>query len=151
MQEKINSTPENINNILNKGAIWLNYIGHGEGSTSPSLHSRSYHSNDVKTIDGKGKVKPVIIDVACQNGRFSFDNRLGERFLNETKGKDSLIGAVAYYGGSVDISWHPPAKMAVIINQILAKGKSSYLGKLLLMVKWSFSKSTQQKKKLSTI
>tara|TARA_Y100001954_G_C15827547_1_gene613055 strand:- start:3735 stop:5462 length:1728 start_codon:yes stop_codon:yes gene_type:complete len=148
LQEKINSTPENINKVLNKGAIWLNYIGHGEGSTWPSLHSRSYHSNDVKNIDGKGKVKPVIIDVACQNGRFSFDNRLGERFLNETKGNDSLIGAVAYYGGSVDISWHPPAKMAVIINQILAKGKSTHLGKLLFNGQMELFKKHSTKKEV---
>ena len=33
LQEKINSTPENINKVLSKGAVWLNYIGHGEGST----------------------------------------------------------------------------------------------------------------------
>ncbi len=148
LQEKINSTPENINKVLNKGAIWLNYIGHGEGSTWPSLHSRSYHSDDIKSIDGKGQVKPVIIDVACQNGRFSFDNRLGERFLNETKGKDLLIGAVAYYGGSVDISWHPPAKMAVIINQILAKGKSTHLGKLLFNGQMDLFKKHSTKKEV---
>jgi len=148
LQEKINSTPENINRVLNKGAIWLNYIGHGEGSTWPSLHSRSYHSNDIKSIDGKGMVKPIIIDVACQNGRFSFDNRLGERFLNETKGEDSLIGAVAFYGGSVDISWHPPAKMAVIINQILAKGKSTYLGKLLFNGQMELFKKHSTKKEV---
>ena len=29
LQEKRNSTPENINKILTKGAIWLNYIGLG--------------------------------------------------------------------------------------------------------------------------
>ena len=148
LQEKINSTPENINKVLNQGAIWLNYIGHGEGSTWPSLHSRSYHSDDIKSIDGKGQVKPVIIDVACQNGRFSFDNRLGERFLNETKGKDLLIGAVAYYGGSVDISWHPPAKMAVIINQILAKGKSTHLGKLLFNGQMDLFKKHSTKKEV---
>ncbi|MEE2744581.1 MAG: C25 family cysteine peptidase [Bdellovibrionota bacterium] len=131
LQENGNSTPENINKVLTKGAVWLNYIGHGEGSTWPSLNLRSYHSNDIKNIDSEGRVKPVIIDVACQNGRFSYENRLGERFLNEFKGENALIGAVAYYGGTVDISWHPPAKMAVEINKILAKGKVNQLGKLL--------------------
>ena len=130
LQENANSTPENINKILTKGAVWLNYIGHGEGSTWPSLNMRSYHSNDIKNIDSEGRVKPVIIDVACQNGRFSYENRLGERFLNELRG-DTLVGAVAYYGGSVDISWHPPAKMAVAINTILAKGEVNQLGKVL--------------------
>ena len=148
LQEKINSTPENINRVLNKGAVWLNYIGHGEGSTWPSLHSRSYHSNDVKNLKGRGRVKPIIIDVACQNGRFTFDNRLGERFLNETKGENSLIGAVAYYGGSVDISWHPPAKMAVIINEILSKGKSDHLGKLLFNGQMELFKKHSDKKEV---
>jgi len=149
LQEKRNSTPENINKVLTKGAIWLNYIGHGEGSTWPSLNARSYHSNDVKNIKSEGRVKPIIIDVACQNGRFSYENRLGERFLNEIAGRDTSIGAVAYYGGSVDISWHPPAKMAVAINTIMAKGKHHRLGKLLFDGQMELFKNHSDKKEVT--
>ena len=42
-------------------------------------------------------------------------------------------GATAYYGGSVDISWHPPAIMAVGINRALAKKEAKTLGEILLL------------------
>lgn len=129
-QANNNSTVDKINKILNKGAVWLNYIGHGSGDSWSSINSGEYQSDDVKDLV-PGVVKPIIIDVACQNGRFNYEGRLGERFLNESKNGEP-IGAVAYYGGSVDISWHPPAKMAVAINKLMVDNKIKVLGKALL-------------------
>ena len=69
--------------------------------------------------------------MACQNGKFSNEGRLGERFMNGTDhGKP--VGAVAYYGGSVDISWHPPAIMARGINLNMANSKPKTIGEALL-------------------
>ncbi len=129
-QENSNSNSRNINKALNEGANWLSYIGHGSGDSWSSVNRGDYNSGHIKDLN-PGIVKPVIIDVACQNGRFSYEGRLGERFMNETKNGEP-IGAVAYYGGSVDISWHPPAVMAKGINQAIAKDGFNTLGEALL-------------------
>lgn len=129
LQERSNSNSRNINKALNQGASWLSYIGHGSGDSWSSVNRGDYNSGHIKELK-TGIVKPVIIDVACQNGRFSYEGRLGERFMNESKNGEP-IGAVAYYGGSVDISWHPPAVMAKGINQAIAKGDNT-LGVALL-------------------
>ncbi len=129
-QESSNSSSRNINKALNTGASWLSYIGHGSGTSWSSVNRGDYNTTHIKDLS-PGIVKPVIIDVACQNGRFSYDGRLGERFMNETK-NGAAIGAVAYYGGSVDISWHPPAVMARGINQAIAKDGVKGLGESLL-------------------
>jgi hypothetical protein len=129
-QENSDSNAENINTVLNQGVSWLNYIGHGSGSSWPSLSSGNYSIDDIKSLS-PDIVKPVIIDVACQNGRFSNEGRLGERFMNETN-VGLPIGAVAYYGGSVDISWDPPAIMAVGISELLSEQTYDRLGDLLL-------------------
>lgn len=130
LQENSRSNPGNINKALNKGAYWINYIGHGSGNSWPSIHTSEYHIDDIKKLR-PGKVKPVLIDVACQNGRFSTEGRLGERFMNETN-QGQPVGTVAYYGGSVDISWHPPAIMARGINLHIADQKPRTLGESLL-------------------
>ncbi|MCO4794350.1 MAG: hypothetical protein KC493_11585 [Bacteriovoracaceae bacterium] len=129
-QENQDSTPENINKAFNAGLMWVNYIGHGSGPSWISVKSREYFTTDIKEIN-PGKVKPVIVDVACQNGRFSLDDRLGERFMNETKNGEP-IGAVAFYGGSVDISWHPPAVMARGVSEIVAGNPNQTIGEVLL-------------------
>lgn len=129
-QEASNSNSRNINKSLNTGASWFSYIGHGSGTSWSSVNRGDYNTSHIKELN-PGIVKPVIIDVACQNGRFSNDGRLGERFMNETNNGEA-IGAVAYYGGSVDISWHPPAVMAKGINQAIAKHGVKGLGESLL-------------------
>ncbi|MFT6070275.1 MAG: hypothetical protein ACJAT2_001730 [Bacteriovoracaceae bacterium] len=129
-QEASNSNSRNINKALNTGASWLSYIGHGSGTSWSSVNRGDYNTSHIKELS-PSVVKPVIIDVACQNGRFTYDGRLGERFMNETK-NGSAIGAVAYYGGSVDISWHPPAVMARGINQAIASEGVKGLGESLL-------------------
>lgn len=129
-QDNANSNPNDINKALNKGARWLNYIGHGIGDSWPSITKGEYHSNDIKKLR-PGVVKPVIIDVACQNGRFTYEGKLGERFMNANY-QGSPTGAVAYYGGSVDISWDPPALMAVAIGKHLGGQQTPTLFELIM-------------------
>ncbi len=117
------STPENINTRLALGAYWLSYIGHGSGYSWPSIGSRPYEVADILNLPG-AKVLPVIVDVACQNGRFRGEARLGESFMNAKQG-EMASGARAYYGGTVDISWDPPAIMSQGISRFVAKSFQS--------------------------
>ena len=61
-----------------------------------------------------------------------------------------VVGAVAYFGGSVDVSWHPPAIMAVGINKELATGNFKRIGDVLfagqmyLMKNYSDSRSARE-------
>ncbi|MCK5882993.1 MAG: hypothetical protein KAG61_04835 [Bacteriovoracaceae bacterium] len=131
LQKKSDSTPTNVNALMSKGVAWLNYIGHGSGYSWPSQR-KTYRASHIKNIDSKGKVKPVIIDVACMNGNYTYGRGfLGVEFMN-AKNKGNPTGAVAYYGGSVNISWHPPAIMAVGMNRVIAKKKLEHLGEALL-------------------
>lgn len=129
-QDNANSNVNDINSAFNKGARWFNYIGHGSGNSWSSITDGEYRSSDIKKLR-PGAVKPVIIDVACQNGRFSYEGKLGERFMNESY-RGQPTGAVAYYGGSVDISWDPPAIMAVAIGRNLAQQNTHTLFELIM-------------------
>lgn len=106
--DSVNSKPSVLNATFDSGAFWLTYLGHGSGSSWPSFYNE-YSTADINLIRNATVVKPIVIDVACQNGRL-VPNYLGTTFMRpESSG---LLGAAAYYGGSVNISWHPPAVMA---------------------------------------
>mgnify|MGYP001039594047 CR=1 FL=1 len=122
-QANENGTAENISSRINAGSIWLNYIGHGTGHEWPSVYGREFNVSDIVN-DEEGVVRPVVIDVACQNGRFSNEGRMGETFM---RGGVHKGGAVAYYGGSVDISWDPPAIMAIGINKAVSENNQRRL------------------------
>jgi len=113
------STPENIVEALNRGAVWMNYIGHGSGDSWPSIGSRPMTLQDLNSLRTT-KHRPFILDVACQNGRFNLNHRWGATLMG-LEGR----GARAYYGGSVDISWDPPAIMARAVSQYIEKEKRS--------------------------
>lgn len=123
------ATASNIIQRLNVGVEWFDYIGHGEGDRWPSVTGDPLTTEHFKDIQSQG-VKPIVIDVACQNGRMTRDQRIGVELMNLTKG-GSPAGAVAYFGGSVDITWHPPAAMAVHISELRASRQYEGLGELL--------------------
>lgn len=129
-QDDTKSTARNINKSLNRGARWFNYIGHGSGTSWSSINREEYTSDNTRDLKS-GAVKPVIIDVACQNGKFTYEGKLGERFMNaDDQGRPA--GAVAYFGGSVDISWDPPAVMARSISQELSRARGTELYEVIL-------------------
>lgn len=127
-QNDPNSKPATLNAALSSGAFWLTYLGHGSGSSWPSMNQQ-YSVSHIAQISNKTTVKPILIDVACQNGRLT-SGYLGTTFMKTDSG--SAFGTAAYYGGSVNISWHPPAVMARgIAFEHLAK-KFNHLGEALL-------------------
>lgn len=122
-QANESGSADKIAEQINRGSIWLNYIGHGTGYEWPSVYGREFTVADISN-DNAGTVRPVVVDVACQNGRFSNEGRMGETFM---RGGVNKSGAVAYYGGSVDISWDPPAIMAIGINKAVSENNQRRL------------------------
>ncbi len=125
--DKVNSNPEVLNSTLNDGSFWLTYLGHGSGTSWPSMY-QYYTTNHIRQLINQTSVKPIIIDVACQNGRLT-NGRLGTTFM---KAEGAGFGAAAYYGGTVDISWHPPAIMARGIAYEQMDKKFRHIGVALL-------------------
>lgn len=137
-----NSNPVVLNANFESGAAWLTYLGHGSGTSWPSMN-KSYATTHIKQINNKSAVKPIIVDVACQNGRL-VSSYLGSTFMrSEALSANFAFGAVAYYGGSVNISWHPPAVMAQgiafqhLANNYTHLGQALLAGQLYLAGKWT--------------
>lgn len=128
-QRRRSDGPEAIREGFAQGARWLNYIGHGVGPAWTSIAGGEFNLEDVAQIQAHD-VLPVVIDVACQNGRMSLDGRLGVHLMNHHDSQKGA-GAQAYYGGNVDISWHPPAVMAVGIGKARAHEDFIHLGQVL--------------------
>lgn len=129
--DKVNSNPKMFNNALNGGAMYAVYVGHGSGTSWPSFGDE-YTVRDIKNLQNAGAVKPVWIDVACQNGRLE-PGMAGERMSNEVDSTGAPIGTTAYYGGSVNISWHPPAVLARGITMKMAEQDTPILGAAIQM------------------
>ncbi|AGH95095.1 C25 family cysteine peptidase [Pseudobdellovibrio exovorus] len=125
--DRENSNPAGLNRGLNTGAAWLTYMGHGSGTSWDNLN-QTYYVRHIPEMRNQTVVKPIIIDVACQNGRL-LSRYLGTSFMNPT---GEAAGAAAYYGGTVNISWHPPAVMAQGIAFQHLEKKFKHLGEALM-------------------
>jgi hypothetical protein len=138
-QDAGNGTPAGINSAFNAGALWAIYMGHGTGTAWPS--SNGYTAGSISLMSNVDQVKPVLIDVACQNGKL-LKGHFGERMVN-TASSNGPMGVTAYYGGSVNISWHPPAILArgVIYNyfdkKLTTLGESLLAGHMYLAENYS--------------
>jgi hypothetical protein len=130
-QNDSQSNPTTLNKRFDEGAFWLTYLGHGSGTSWPSM-KQSYSVQNINLLNNKPAVKPIIIDVACMNGRLE-QGYLGTSFLKtQNLTSSNPFGAAAYYGGSVNISWHPPAIMARGIAFEHLTKKFKHLGEALL-------------------
>ncbi|MGE0634006.1 MAG: C25 family cysteine peptidase [Pseudobdellovibrionaceae bacterium] len=127
-QNNSNSKPSELNKSFDNGAVWLTYLGHGSGTSWPSMY-QTYTTSHVRGMSNNTSVKPVIIDVACMNGKIT-SSYLGSSFMKTDS--RSPFGAVAYLGGTVNISWHPPAVMARGIAYEHIDKKFKHLGEAIL-------------------
>ncbi|MFL5784410.1 MAG: C25 family cysteine peptidase, partial [Bacteriovoracaceae bacterium] len=136
-QNSPTSKPGPINDAFNKGAGYVTYVGHGSG-TSWASTGEWYSTSSIKQLNNANVQQPVIIDVACQNGTLK-KGYFGETWMNATDSRGDAIGASMYLGGSVNVSWHPPAIMArgivkrTIANKIETIGEAILQGQLYLM------------------
>lgn len=135
-QSDIESNSKNINAAFSRGAHWLTYMGHGDGKSWPSTYDW-YSVDDIKSMNNQNVAQPIVIDVACENGKLN-QGFFGDRMVNEAKSdylfkrRNTSIGAAVYYGGSVFISWHPPAIMAQGMVQEQVSQKLNKIGDIIL-------------------
>ncbi|MBY0371698.1 hypothetical protein K2X33_13520 [bacterium] len=140
------ASPTRILNSLQDGKSWVAYFGHGSGvewaSTTPWFNLKS-----VAKIDNAGKL-PFVVDVACDNASWvDMKKCFGKAWMTLEDNGDPK-GAVAYYGGSVSISWHEPAIMSIGIAKyhfekpVYSIGGSALAGQLYLMEKMGVRKNT---------
>jgi hypothetical protein len=109
-QGNADSTPTNFNQQLAGGAMWVTYVGHGSGIDWPSFGT-PYELSDIALIRNAEVVKPVWIDVACLNGTLE-PGAAGATLTSAADSSGAPTGVTAYLGGTVLVSWDPPAIFA---------------------------------------
>ncbi len=136
------ATAANIKGSVNEGRSWMAYFGHGSGTSWGSTND-SFGNAQVGEL-ANGTRLPVIIDVACQNGSWiNLSKCFGKAWVTQP-----TSGAVAFYGGSVNISWHEPAVMSVGVaknhfeKKITSLGGSVLAGQLYLFEKMGTGNNT---------
>ena len=140
------ATAANILEALKAGRSWISYFGHGSGTSWGSVNDK-FSVSTVAEVENSGKL-PVLIDVACLNASWmNIPKCFGKAWMTQSNAQGPT-GAVAYYGGSVSISWHPPAVMSVGIakrhfeNSVRTVGSSVMAGQLYLLEQMGTSSAT---------
>jgi len=142
-----NATAANISAAINNGRTYATYIGHGSGTSWTSVNT-TFSNTQVHALSNGFKLL-ALIDVACLNGKFDgISECFGEAWM--WAGTASVPkGAVAYYGGSVSISWYPPAIMATGIakhhfqDPVYTFGGSCLAGQMYLVAQSGWNSDTQ--------
>jgi len=100
------ATSAMVTTSVNDGRSLINYIGHGSGT---SWSTTGFNVSAVHNLSN-GWMNPFIIDVACQNGKFTLSESFDEAWI---RAGDTLNpkGAIAVYGASTNASWVPPCDM----------------------------------------
>lgn len=106
--------------------MWVTYIGHGSGTDWPSFGT-TYNIPAIRELRNAGAVKPVWIDVACLNGGLE-PGAAGASLVSAVDPSGAGTGVSAYVGGTVLISWHPPAIFARGVAFQLASMPNPTLG-----------------------
>lgn len=137
------ATAQNIITALDEGRSWLSYIGHGSGTSWGSTNG-NFSNSTIATL--KNTRLPTIIDVACDNGSWVNESKpFGKAWMiQQYNGKPA--GALAYYGGSVSISWDPPAVMSVGIAKAHGTDKLKSIGALVVAGQLHLQKQIGAKK-----
>jgi hypothetical protein len=145
-QSDATATASKITNALEEGRSWIAYFGHGSGTDWDSTNDR-FSVREVEAIKNSQKL-PFVVDVACQNGAWmDIAQSFGKTWVTaRNSGEDS--GAIAYLGGSVNISWHEPATMSVGIARyhferpVYTLGASVFAGQMYLLEKMGMGQNT---------
>jgi subtilisin-like proprotein convertase family protein/type IV secretory pathway protease TraF len=108
------ATTADITATLQSGVSLINYLGHGSGSGWVNVF---YSNVEVHELDIAGRW-PWIVDVACLNGRFSWDECFAEAWLRAGT-PAAPRGGIGMFAASTNASWEPPCIMqAEVIDQL---------------------------------
>ncbi len=124
-QNEKTATTVNILSAVAEGRSWITYMGHGSGLSWASTND--YFDVEKLTRLSNDRL-PFILDISCSNANYiKYPKPFAKAWVTlENSGKPA--GAVAYYGGSVDISWDPPAIMAIGISKAHFEKPVHHLG-----------------------
>jgi hypothetical protein len=111
-----NPTPADIASYLNSGASIINYTGHG---STTSWGTSEFSSTDVKNLTNDDML-PFVFSVACTNGNFTNATSFSEVWLRATNpSTGNPVGAIGFYGSTVNQSWAPPMEAQDAFNDML--------------------------------
>lgn len=121
--------PSEILAALNSGRSLVNYIGHGTERDWITGYFDRGHIRELKNFDKF----PLIVSVACVNGRFAWSE--GDSFAevwSKAGTPDSPTGALAIFASSTNQTWVPPTWGQKKINELISKGQPGLIGPLLM-------------------
>jgi hypothetical protein len=119
------ATAAQVTAALNDGRSIVNYIGHG---STTSWGTTGFSNSNVYALSN-GWMQPFIIDVACDNGYFSYGECFAEAWLRAGSMSDAK-GAVGIYAASTGASWVPPCDMQTHMVDLLCEEERNTLGGL---------------------
>ena len=110
---------------FNEGRGFVNYTGHG---SFKSWATGGFSRDSIDRLQNKNRL-PVIVSVACVNGRFDyrFGDSFAERWL-KAGSKENPTGAVAIFASSTNQAWVPPTIGQKKIVDLVARGKTRSVG-----------------------
>ena len=113
---------------LNQGRGYVNYTGHG---TETYWVTSRFSNSDIPNLRNGDRV-PVIVSVACVNGRFAEwpNDVFAEVWLKAGTPSESR-GALAVFAASTNQSWVPPTVGQKEITELLVSETFTTVGALL--------------------
>ena len=114
---------------INAGQSLVNYIGHGWETAWVTGYFRN---RNIERL-ANGRKLPVIISVACVNGRFSYEegDSFAEKWLKVGQAGNPK-GAVAIFASSTNQSWIPPTIGQLEISRLIASDSVYTVGSLMM-------------------
>jgi hypothetical protein len=114
-----------VTTAVNDGRGFINYIGHGSGTSWSTTGFSNSHVNALSN----GSMLPFICDVACVNGYFTMGGDCFAEAWLKAGSAGSPKGAVAHYAASTNASWIPPVVMQrEVVDLLVGEVRNTFGG-----------------------
>lgn len=107
-----NANKTNVIDHINRGLTFINYIGHGSGT---SWVTTNFDVNDAKNLKNVYN-NSIVIDVSCSNGDLTINPCLAESMMT---GGLNNSGVLSMYSSIPFAEWFPPVYMQYFAYFIL--------------------------------
>ncbi|MDR1729862.1 MAG: C25 family cysteine peptidase [Prevotellaceae bacterium] len=115
-----------VSAAVNNGASIISYTGHGDYDR---WVTSNFTNSNVSALTNNNKL-PFVFSVACQNGNFTGYTCFAETWLRSNNSTGNPIGAVAFYGSSVNQAWTPPMYAQDDFISLLTSNSNTTFGAL---------------------